>query len=217
MYTYQSSGPGAPRTNDASYCGDCKQVILDALAAVPVRVRRDFEVVTDPALVAAVVAVRDAQDARAAEPSPPGEAFGAWFARRARQIRPGLIDMTTGAVLHVRVVYHEGVPYDVSEWSDKRKPPEVKRAVEVDVATGTRQPWRSADPDVLPLVRPTHVHLVERHVDYEPSELCAVFYDKALADARQAALASEALAKQAAPAASYRVDTVSVDDAAVVL
>lgn len=74
VYSYQSSGDGAPRFNDGRYCPDCARTVAVALANVPARVERVQREVTDPELVAKVLEAKRAHAAKVAEPPKDWEA-----------------------------------------------------------------------------------------------------------------------------------------------
>ena len=140
-YSHQGSGNGCGEPlNDARYCPDCKQVIIDALQNVPKAVER-FEIVVEGTERDEILVLRDQIDAPSMVVD--GSPIHLMFTKP-RQIRPGLYDSTgKGACMNVRVIHRDGVEYDICTWTDNREPEKVTKVMERELKTGYEMPWKN--------------------------------------------------------------------------
>ncbi len=139
-YSYQASGHGCQEAhNDGRYCPNCKQVVLDALKAVPALFER-AEVPTDEVTLAELLQWEKEREARA-------KAEGRFCARR---VRAPLFDMTgSGRVNYTGYVGgrgdRQGRLYAFSYWAIKGGEPinvEIVLVIERNLETGEELPWQ---------------------------------------------------------------------------
>lgn len=135
-YSYQASGHGAPKYNDATYCQSCREIVVTALKTIPTKFKKDLVVTTEVTL----------------------EQLKEWELHHreeydrsnnimpyARRIGTGMYDSRTNQVMKDAYVtgigyYHHRV-FNYQYWPGKEDEVEIREEVEVNIETGATRPW----------------------------------------------------------------------------
>jgi hypothetical protein len=145
VYVYYPSGPppDADRLNDADHCPTCREVILEALKAIPTKRERVWIECT---LAYETLKqwefewgeVRHAQAEAAAKEGK--------LHIPCRRLHIPLFDLESGAVQRAESVAgreeFEGRSFRYVYWTDEREPPRVEEEMERTIATGKTRPWK---------------------------------------------------------------------------
>ena len=132
-YTYQGSGHGClDPLNDAHWCRDCKQVIIEALSNVPQRVEKDYETTNEVSAFDLETLEKERWEATEAKGGIP-----------VRRVAAPLFDLKDPSNRQIAgITGLDGKTYRWSYWTkDPKGTAEVLLIIERDLATGKTRPW----------------------------------------------------------------------------
>ena len=136
-YAYQGSGEGcnAP-LNDNRHCPECRQIIIDALAAAPIRCELRWEPVTEPT----VETLEGWSKKREAAAKKAGKLYG-------RRVVAPLFDMEDPSNHNVTGMLtgedeYRGRLFRWSYWTKGNPPAEVHVAMERNLQSGEETYWK---------------------------------------------------------------------------